>query len=248
MKTRLRHILLAGLAALLLTACGSRVIPRDKLAHIYAEMLLADQWIKNDRKLTRQADTSLVYEAIFEKYGYTTEDYRKSVEQYMQDPERFSRIFEQTEEILNQRIDGINREERLQKTLDSLRRVKRDRWYPKPELLHKQALPYLSDSLSITLDSAGGIHLQYATADTMYLGPGMVISDSLLRRDSIYTALRDSLLGAKVDSARLNVLLDSLMALRERRDTVAVEADSLAQAQPDTLRSSRPLKARTIAE
>ena len=44
------HILLAILAAsLLLGACSrGRVIPRSKMVDIYADMFMADQWLKGD--------------------------------------------------------------------------------------------------------------------------------------------------------------------------------------------------------
>ena len=82
-------IIILALAA---SSCsrGPRVIPRGKMARIYAEMLVTDQWINSTPSVKRMADTSLVYEPILEKYGYTTEDYRRSVEVYMDDPERYS--------------------------------------------------------------------------------------------------------------------------------------------------------------
>ena len=70
MKIRLLHIIL--LAAML---CGisascrkdeTKVIPRGKLAKIYAEMLVTDQWITTTPGIRMIADTSLVYEPILE--------------------------------------------------------------------------------------------------------------------------------------------------------------------------------------
>ena len=101
----------AVLAALLLCfACSddkSKVIPRGKMAKIYAEMLMMDQWAMSDSRLRQEADTSLIYEPIFEKYGYDGEDYRQSVTYYMEDPERFSRIFRATSELLDARMEEL---------------------------------------------------------------------------------------------------------------------------------------------
>ena len=91
----IRHISLALAMILTLASCiggGDRVIPRAKLAEIYAEMFITDQWISGTHSVRRQADTSLVYEPILAKYGYTSADYRRSVDKYMDDPERYGRI------------------------------------------------------------------------------------------------------------------------------------------------------------
>ena len=97
MKIRLLHI--AALAVLMcgiISSCAkedTEVIPRKKMARIYAEMLMTDQWVTSVPGIRMIADTSLVYEPILEKYGYDSDDYRRSIEAYMDDPERFARIF-----------------------------------------------------------------------------------------------------------------------------------------------------------
>ena len=84
---------------------GEKVIPRKKMVSIYADMFVADQWLNQNYKAERVADTSFVYEAIFEKYGYDSEDYRASVDYYIQDPDRFARILRQTVLELEDRMD-----------------------------------------------------------------------------------------------------------------------------------------------
>ena len=84
---------------------GGKVIPRKKMVSIYADMFVADQWLNQNYKAERVADTSFVYEAIFEKYGYDSEDYRASVDYYIQDPDRFARILRQTVLELEDRMD-----------------------------------------------------------------------------------------------------------------------------------------------
>ena len=237
----MRKVALILFAAIILSSCGARVIPRKTMARIYAEMFLVDQWLKNDRTLSRTADTSFVYEPILEKYGYTSADYRKSVVHYMDDPERFSRILERTEDILSDHIDLLNHTDKLEHRLDSIRKAKKARWYPVVRIPVLPESPYLNDSLSYEIDSTGMVHIHFAKADTMFAGPLMVIKDSILRRDSIVTAIRDSLIAAKVDSASLQAILDSLVALQYAApvdslaladslavaDSVAVSADSL---------------------
>ena len=89
MKIRVVHIIAACAVLLSLIGCScdsARIISRGDMAEIYAEMLMADQWVAEHSKTRKQADTSLVYEPIFQKYGYDTEDYRASVAHYMKDP------------------------------------------------------------------------------------------------------------------------------------------------------------------
>ena len=94
MKPLLKHIV-PLLAVIVFASCKkdeAEVIPRGKMADIYAEMLMTDQWISSTPGVRMIADTSLVYEPILQKYGYDKYDYIKSIDHYMNDPERFSRI------------------------------------------------------------------------------------------------------------------------------------------------------------
>ena len=83
------HIILV--AAVAVSCLGPRVIPRDKLAQIYYDMFMADQQLREIPSLRQQADTMLVYEAVFNRYGYDTDDYLHSVRYYLKDPERSPR-------------------------------------------------------------------------------------------------------------------------------------------------------------
>ena len=94
MKLSVRILILVATAALCVAACsrGPKVIPRSKMEKIYTDMLLADQWFALNTNNRIAIDTTLFYEPIFRKYGYTTDDFRVSVEYYMRDPLRFSRM------------------------------------------------------------------------------------------------------------------------------------------------------------
>ena len=80
------------LLVLLAAACGPRKIPRADMENIMADILIQDQQIKIERNLSRVADTSLVYEGVFESYGYNTDDFLYSVEYYLGDPSRMEKI------------------------------------------------------------------------------------------------------------------------------------------------------------
>ena len=107
---------------------GARVIPPRKMQKIYCEMLLADQWLDGKDSLRRRADTTFFYEPIFEKYGYTVEDYRRSVDHYLDDPERYVELLEKVAGRLSKDAAALNAsleaERRARFRMDSLLRVR----------------------------------------------------------------------------------------------------------------------------
>ena len=118
MRKFVPYLLVAALLLSLATGCGrekkGKVIPRGKFAQIYAEMMIADEWLmSNGANYKRMADTTYFYEPIFNKYGYTSKDYIASVEYYIDDPLRYGRILKKAETILR------NREAQLQREYDA---------------------------------------------------------------------------------------------------------------------------------
>ena len=191
-----RHIPFILTAVFLLTSCAGkkdRVIPRGKLAEIYADMLLVDQWITSTPGNRQVADTSLVYEPILEKYGYSSADYRKSVDVYMDDPERYSRILRTTGEILdrklarlNERREEIEREEALRKMRETMKiQVELDlnELFP---YMFKEPYVHYYDSLSVEPDSLKIYRLiNIDRGDTIYRDLRMVVLDTLNTKDTI---------------------------------------------------------------
>lgn len=156
------------------------VIPRDTLAQIYAEMLVADQLISQDSKIRRTADTTLVYEPIFQKYGYTSDDYRASMARYIKDPDRYARILRRTGVIIEERLKELKEEKKI---LDSIMKLKDEIDSYAPERIF--ALTGLnnpglcvSDSLSFYLDSAGGEYFfdTREWLDTAFYGPEVFVA------------------------------------------------------------------------
>jgi hypothetical protein len=104
---RFRHIVLVLLAA---AACqGPRVIPKDTLTDIYTDMFLADQMVRDENVPRARMDTLLLYEAVFQKYGYDTDDYLYSVRQYLKDPERFAKVFESVAKRLEGEVKAMDK-------------------------------------------------------------------------------------------------------------------------------------------
>ena len=198
MKIRVVHINAACAVLFSLVGCSfnrTKVIPRGEMAEIYAEMLMADQWIIENSRTRTQADTSLVYEPIFQRYGYDTEDYRASVAHYMKDPERYSRILRETAEILDARILELKELKRIEDRRKSIVPYKIDRF----RLYYVRSVEGLwehGDSVSVEVDSLVPVlemHL-HETSDTLYEGLEMIIkTDSLSVKDTLLQ-VKDSIL------------------------------------------------------
>lgn len=105
----LRNICICAILFLALFSCGkrARIIPKKEMAKIYAELYIADQWLISHSNYRSQADTSFFYEPIFQKYGYTTEDYRESVYHYLKDAKRYSAILESSADIIKEKLDVL---------------------------------------------------------------------------------------------------------------------------------------------
>ena len=239
-------ILLLLAAIVLAPSCrrnGPRVIPRGKLAKIYAEMFVTDQWIQNTPKLRSIADTSLVYEPILEKYGYTSEDYQHSVQHYMDDPERFSRILRTTGEILDDQIKDLKRKQKELQELEARKLAESKRKYPEYELWYTELPPRderdYSDTISVGWDTASLMFkFRYMPrTDTIYEGVRMIVpADTLTVADSL--AVTDSI--AAVDS----VVEAKPLALPEnpkvRPDTLVRKP--MLQQRPDASRFKKRMK------
>lgn len=189
---------------LFLTSCeegGPRTIPRDTLSQIYAEMLLTDQWITHTSGIKAIADTSKVYEPILRKYGYTLEDYQHTVNEYLEQPNRFAKIFEKTEEILDKQLIEANAQKEYEDFVDDVHKSVKDaavpidttRLYPisKKEFFNIQYDPeYRIDSIVFEADSLG---INYSVKVLKKIGP--IIDSTTLHLDA--KNLQKELLGGK---------------------------------------------------
>lgn|GEM_PF-653087 len=155
-------IALALLAPLSCARRHSRLIPKEKLSRIYAEMLITDQWIRASN-MTRVADTSLVYEPIFEKYGYTSDDYRYTVGRYMEKEKAMTEVFDGAHEILKNRLDDLLSEERQKHVADSIRKVREKEYAHNKEFIH--FTPYNFEEMD---PYRGGLHFEWDTLSGSY--------------------------------------------------------------------------------
>lgn len=181
MRAAVRYIMFAAVVAVMSVSCGRRgkVIPRNEMAEIYAEMFVLDQKISRESDIRRMADTLLVYEPVFRSHGYTSDDYRRSMEHYIKDPDRYVRILKRTVEILETRRKELRAEKAR---LESLSQSKAVTESFRPEkicflsgLANRDLL--VSDGLVFYIDSTGGsfdfdVQKGY---DTLYVGPRIEI-------------------------------------------------------------------------
>lgn len=108
------HIVFGALLlALLLSSCGKdepKHLSQRRFGELYADMLLADEWIALHPQTRRTTDTLLVYASIFEHYGVTVEDVHANLEYYLEDPLRYSRALEVTIKRLERHSREIKNE------------------------------------------------------------------------------------------------------------------------------------------
>ena len=208
------HIILAVLAvAMLLLSCSrGRVIPRRTFVKIYAGMFLADEWVKDNPSVRRQVDTSLLYETIFESYGYTTDDYLKSVEHYMGDTERYARMLKKAADILKEKGAAIRRlDESIRLHDERLREIGKRR-----EVMMSKFSP---DSVwrggyLLQVDSNLEVFFIRRPSDTVYHGPGFTIDTVAVDSTAVDSLKVDSL---KVDSLKVDsVKVDPVKVEKEK--------------------------------
>ena len=190
MKLKVGHIALAGLLLLLLfPGCGrrGRVIPAGKLAEIYVDMFLADQWISDNYSGKRVADTSDFYGPIFKAHGYSFKDYDRSVNHYLENPDNYSHLLDKSTTILEKRIKALKSEQERREKIEELERYLRDNLLPRVDFEKDDTLLWRPDSLA---------------ADSLAIDSLALVSDSLALADSLEAAA-DSL---KMPSDSLTVV------------------------------------------
>ena len=120
MKTVVRNTFVALSLALALVSCGrkAKIIPRKDMSKICADMIMADAWLESQSpELKSAADSSSFYEPIFNKYGYSIDDYLHSVDHYLNDPLRFSKIVLKAKNII------IDRKEEYEQRMNEVQGV-----------------------------------------------------------------------------------------------------------------------------
>lgn len=207
----LKHIPVVFAAmTLLLASCSdgheAEVIPRRQLAEIYAEMLVTDQWITSTPGVRMIADTSLVYAPILEKYGYDLDDYLLTVEEYMDDPERFSRILRRSGEIIGRQIEDAEKRMAKEELLAGMPKIDAEfdlsEFFP---YVFDEPYVHYYDSLTFEPDSLLQIYrlIPVERTDTIFDGIRITV-----RTDSLAVSDTSFVVEPAIDSTAVEVVRD----------------------------------------
>ena len=185
MKKTLKMVLLAAVLAVAVASCSDRprVIPARKMEKIYREMFLADQWIIKNPKKKRQADTAWLYVPIFEKYGYSVEDYRHSVDHYLNDPNRYSEMLDRVRRSLAKEYRPLERKLALaaeaRHKADSLAQA--NKIFSADDFINLTDLAYvnqMTDRICFKQNARGVWYPEPVVEDTVFRGPELIIKDT----------------------------------------------------------------------
>lgn len=170
----MRKLVLILLVVLSAVSCGKpKRISKGEMAQIYAEMFLADQWINDNNARRAMADTSLVYEPIFNRYGYTSRDYLYSLDYYMTDPESFEKVFRETKDILQDALDSLTYDRRMADLKDSVARARAKMVYPESVTFDDLMTVPHGWRIHVGTDSLGKMIL-LPDEDTVFAGPAKI--------------------------------------------------------------------------
>lgn len=118
--TDLKKYLLAALsAAFALTACGPRTIPDEQLALIIRDVFLVNAY-QEQAGLDINLDSVDIYEPILDRYGYTNDDFRRSLNQMaLKKSSRLSELIDQATADIAAENDLYQGRDRLRARIDS---------------------------------------------------------------------------------------------------------------------------------
>lgn len=185
MKKAVRCILTLAVILACVCACSNKgkVIPRSKLAHIYADMVLVDSWLyESTMEVRMKADTMSIYEPVFRKYGFSTEDYSASVSYYLNDPERFARILKKSESLLRAEMKELEaqreKEKKMQREGSAKHQIQLKNPFTRYDTLFSK--PSFTDRINIQKDSMGRYLPVRVQEDTMFFGPEVIVDTTAL--------------------------------------------------------------------
>ena len=94
-----------------LQQAGYEVVIIDNLSNSNANVIDGIEKITGIRPAFEQVDCCDLQglEAVFQKYGYNTDDYLNSVRHYLKDPERFGKVFENVAKRLEGEVDALDK-------------------------------------------------------------------------------------------------------------------------------------------
>ena len=123
MRKSLHILLLALLVGLGFTSCKPKLIERDDMVKIMHDVILQDQYLKLQVRHDRRWDTLLVYEGIFQKYGYTTDNFVSSLPYYFEDPARMEKVMGEVVKLFEKESAVLEKELRQEEWRKKMLRI-----------------------------------------------------------------------------------------------------------------------------
>lgn len=116
------YIILTIISVLFMSCSKKGIIPKDVMEDIYYDMYLTDSYIRYQVIPVNPPDSTLIYEPIFNKYGYTTSDYLTSNRYYLRDPENYRKILVEVKKRLEEKDAYLTKLIAYTKQLDTFTR------------------------------------------------------------------------------------------------------------------------------
>lgn len=120
MKRSINTLLLLLVAVAAVSCRKPRVIPDDELAMIFHDVYLTNAYVQRDGV---KIDSVKLYEPIFEKYGYTTDDLHTTISSFAKRKSaRLSDVVEKAIKMLESESDALNEAVADLDTIDNIAR------------------------------------------------------------------------------------------------------------------------------
>ena len=210
MKRYLRITAFALFAVLFAACARHKIIPDDKLAQIFHDAFLTNAYIGNGNVKT---DSLRIYEPIFARYGYTTDDVHYTIGNFSKRKSaRLSDVVEQAIKLLETEAEHLDREVSILDTIDNVaRRTFRRTLY--------------ADSLVRVTRLRDTARLRFVF-DSIRPGDYTIAFDYLIDSLDENTQLRASVWFERADDRRVNVSPTYLTRRRAAEYRLMREAES----------------------
>lgn len=210
-------------------------------------MYLADQFVEVNPRFRGQTDTLILYEAVTNKYGYTFNDYQRSIEYYLQKGDDLKKIHTKAKDILTNRRDEVDRliaKESGKRVawwaLDSLQNKSVNHLWKEPFLRSVRWLVMQNDSIewnvmdTVVYDiprnplwwNNNTLLLSSGSPDSLY---PLLIKDYLLNKENTVTGQSEKKSGSEKFSEPKPIKSDKQFKQKEirRREKIVIEDDNV---------------------
>ncbi len=209
-------------AVLLAVSCQRSPVPIRTMQQIYSDMMIADANIENSPDLHMATDSMAVYPAIFEKYGYTYEQFEEAQRYLLAHPKKFLKIVEKQKADWDKLLASVQREIEIR---DSIANIEYER-----EMAAQAAIDNFLDSISfaclldtvfVDLGQDSVVVTLYDDDSTRFVVP--FIRDTTVVADTIAVLPRKRLVRER-DTANVRRSIFSIFKKsRNNADTLTVE-------------------------